>query len=358
MQLRALFRFIALLVLLFPAAVSGEETGRDDPQAAFEAFWSLFDENYALFGPKHVDWDAVYGVYRPRVTAQTSREELFAIFTEATNLLNDVHVTVEDARAGRRSRSGGRSLGTGPFDTGVFSLDLIASAYAPEGLQARAGNIIHFGWLKGGVGYAHLSAFKYPTSSEQAIDEIVGTFEGARAIIIDVRQNGGGSDKVGQLVANRFAAETRLYMTVARRVSETDRYAFGEAVEWRVSPGGPDQFTGPVIILANSRTISAAENFIMAMRENPRAVVIGETTAGVMADAYTMRIANDWSFGVPINLFRDSRGVCWEGIGLAPDLWITNDPADIEARRDRVLETALAFAAKDMRPRERMRVKP
>ena len=94
------------------------------------------------------------------------------------------------------------------------------------------------------------------------------------------------------------------------------------------------------MLLVNSRSISAAENFALAMRSAPHAVVMGETTAGVMADAGTQPLPNGWQVTVPVNQFRDANGVSWEGVGVTPDLWVKNDRADVEAGTDRALETA------------------
>ena len=116
-------------VILTPPAPP-VETGLSAPEATFEAFWATYNEGYALFGVKHVDWGAVYDVYRPRVTAETTDDELWAVLAEVGGLLNDVHVTLRDPETGREARSGGRSIGVGPFDDGTFSLDLVAEAYA------------------------------------------------------------------------------------------------------------------------------------------------------------------------------------------------------------------------------------
>lgn len=338
-------RLCAILMLVAGLAGPVHAAGpAEDPEAAFDAFWTLYNEHYALFGVKRVDWDAVYAVYRPQVTAATSREDLFDLFSEVIDLLNDVHVSVRDERDGSISRSGGRSIGAGPFDIGEFSLDLIAADYAPGGLQGRAGGLIHFGRLGGGVGYLHIRNFRYRTSTGDALDEVVAAFEDAPAVIIDVRQNGGGSDLIGRLAADRFAIEPALYMTVAERLPGPDRGAFTPPVDWSLQPAASGAFTGPVIVLTNSRSISAAENFVLAMRVRPGAIIVGETTAGAMADTVGAAIPGDWTFTVPVNLMRDPEGVSWEGVGLAPDLWVRNTPADIAAGRDRVLDLALALA--------------
>ena len=112
------------------------------------------------------------------------------------------------------------------------------------------------------------------------------------------------------------------------------------------------------MVLTNSRSISAAENFVLAMRAIPQALIVGETTAGVMADVDDVDIGDGWEFSVPTNLFRDAHGVSWEGIGLVPDLWVTNDKTDISSGTDRVLNLALSFLAKPLTPGARARVLP
>ena len=340
-------------VILAPPAPP-VETGMSVPEATFEAFWSTYNEGYALFDVKHVDWGAVYDVYRPRVTAETTDDELWAVLAEVGGLLNDVHVTLRDPEAGRLARSGGRSIGVGPFDDGTFSLDLVEEAYVEAGLASLMDGTIQYGWLADSLGYVRVSAFRDPEASGRAMDEVVGAFEGARGVILDVRHNGGGDDRAGKAIASRFVAEPRLYMTVAMRKLGQTPAAFAEPVEWWLRPAGPRQYTGPVALLVNSRSISAAENVALAMRAVPHAVLMGETTAGVMADAAPLPLPNGWEVGVPVNVFRDANGVSWEGVGVAPDLWVANDRVDVEAGRDRVLETALGFLSVGaVRPRDR-----
>src|SRR4030042_5925499 len=92
--------WIALLLIiaafpLFPA-VSQELSG---PEKNFEHLWKTLDRNYAIFGPRHVDWQALYKLYRPRVTAQTSDDELFAVMT-----------AMRKSRSARTQRSSGRLI--------------------------------------------------------------------------------------------------------------------------------------------------------------------------------------------------------------------------------------------------------
>ncbi|MBD3297886.1 MAG: hypothetical protein GF341_04460 [candidate division Zixibacteria bacterium] len=133
----------------------------------------------------------------------------------------------------------------------------------------------------------------------------------------------------------------------ARDVFDPPRY-------WSVRPDGQYRFTGPVILLTHRFSISAAENLALAMRTLPNVTVVGETTCGVMADVYGFQLPNGWFVHCAYKLFTDHKGFCWEGIGIPPDLRITNSAEDIKNGRDRVLEFALDLAHNaNLSPRER-----
>ena len=96
------------------------------------------------------------------MTAETPDDELWAVLAEMGRLLNDVHVTLTDPETGREARSGGRSIGVGPFDNGEFSLDLVGASYAEGGLESAADGTFHYGWLADSVGYVHVGRFRDP----------------------------------------------------------------------------------------------------------------------------------------------------------------------------------------------------
>ena len=231
-----------LLSLLIASAISLAPAGarQCDPRTDFEVFWRLFDEHYALFEVKGVDWEVVGDIYRSRVTPQTTRAELFAIFEQATDHLNDVHVTVRDEREGRFARSGGRSLGTGEFDVGRFDLALIERSYLDRPMTIGGGGAMRWG-RSGDLGYLRVEAFKYATTSAASADEAVSDLADTRAIIIDVRQNGGGSDDIARNLAARFADARRLVMIASRHPKRGDS---GSPEEWHVDLAGSRRSSG------------------------------------------------------------------------------------------------------------------
>jgi tetratricopeptide (TPR) repeat protein len=340
-------RFLLLSLVALQAGVGcAAAQEANDPEANFEYLWQTFDRNYGIFGPKRVDWETLYRVYRPQVTAQTSDDQLFDVMASLLGHLNDNHVRL--IAPDRRFQSGilgemtGSREGFARGELDDFSLQLIKDEYLSGRFQQRVRNVFTFGWLSDSIGYFHFRGFGSLDQSAAAVDEIVREFASARGIIIDVRANGGGDDRVGKAIADRFADQKRLYMTTQVR-NGPQHDDFSAPKYWYVEPNGPIQFTGPVILLQHRFSISAAENFALAMRVLPHVTLVGDMSSGVFADVYGDQLPNGWRFGVPYKLFLDQNGFCWEGIGVPADIRQTNRSEDIEGGVDRALELAMSL---------------
>jgi tetratricopeptide (TPR) repeat protein len=325
-----------------PANVSsGQGTANPrDPVLNFEYVWNRLDRNYGQFGTKHVDWDALYRTYRPQVTSATTGQELWDILLAMLGHLNDAHVCLADDT---RRTCCGLTEGLKPGD---FSLDLVKSKYLQDkALDALKGKFT-YGWLTQAIGYVRVGDFKGELEPiTQAIDSVIGQFAGARAVIVDVRDNPGGTGRAAELVAARFADRTRHYMRVQTRYGPK-RDDLTPAEYRNVAPDGKVQFLGPTVLLTNRITASAADGFVLAMRVLPHVTVVGDLTEGALSAQFPDRLPNGWTLFVAFKVARDNNGVNWDGIGVPPDLRIVNTAADIAAGRDRVLEFALQLLEK------------
>jgi carboxyl-terminal processing protease len=331
-------------VVLFSNSLKAQELS--EPERNFEALWKTFDRRYAIFLPKRIDWQALYQVYRPKVTPKTTDDELFEIMSNMLGHLNDNHVRLMTADRKRVFGAGilnriyaerfsnmdevGRFMRERPVDEGRIT----------GGYETRLNGRFAFGRIGDDAGYFHFSGFGDIEASSKVVDEIVAAFKDAKAVIVDVRRNGGGDDRVGKAIADRFADEKRLYMVTQVRSGEKHD-DFSQTKYWSVEPGGPAQFTKPVILLTDRFSISAAENFALAMRVLPHATIVGDFTSGCFADVTGDTLPNGWRFSISYKLFVDQDGFCWEGIGVPPDLMVVNSKEDLAKGRDRVLDLAL-----------------
>ena len=180
---------------------------------------------------------------------------------------------------------------------------------------------------------------------------LVGTLRdrGMKRLAIDLSRNGGGSEWSSEAVT--LFTEGRLTRQEPRRVGPTcDRaaiwkgekpacsaYAGVPTTEWVESEGAP-AWTGPLAILADRDTASAAEEFITWLRDNKRAKMGGEKTFGAGCGymdgghAFAFKAANIHLM-MP-NCSRFTRDGTNEIEGQAPDVaidWATLKPADVEA---------------------------
>ena len=68
---------------------------KQDPERNFEVLWQTFNERYPFFRLRSVDWNKQYRAYRPKVTNETSDDELFNILCRMLDPLNDGHVELK-----------------------------------------------------------------------------------------------------------------------------------------------------------------------------------------------------------------------------------------------------------------------
>jgi carboxyl-terminal processing protease len=344
-------KLIAVMLLLCAVCLGSSLSAQtlSEPEKNFEQLWKILDMNYAIFGPRHIDWQALYRVYRPRVTPKTTDDELFAIMSDMLGHLNDNHVTLTSQTPERFFCAGFLGEYLGSAGIGAFremmSHRPVPGKYFKKALKETGNGVFAYGWASENIGYFHFNGFGNIPKSTEAIDTIIKEFKDADAIIVDVRKNGGGDDLVGKLIADRFADRKRLYMTTQIR-SGLKHDDFTPKKYWYVEPDGPVRFTKPVILLTNRLSISAAENFALAMRVLPHVTVVGDFTSGCFADRYQDTLPNGWNIGVSYKLFLDYTGFCWEGIGVPPDIRQLNSDTDKKQQGDRVFELAVTLLRK------------
>jgi len=333
-------------LLLFAMAATACAQGPDSdslspPEQHFEELWQAFHESYALFEVKGVDWDALYELYRPRVSAETTEEELFAVLSAMLGHLNDNHVILRAISLERDFSAG--LLGQLISDKGMSdAMAMLGMRPLPphyfQGEPALiGGDVFQYGWVDEGIGYVHFGGFGDPEGSGAAMDAILASFQGARGLIVDVRRNRGGNDSVGKAIADRFADQRRLYMTTSKRLGPGPE-DFASPRYWHVDPVA-GAYTGPVILLQNRLSLSAAENFALAMRVLPHVTVVGDFSSGCFADMRWLELPNGWKYSLSYNLFQDHAGRCWEGIGVPPDIMVRG--FDIATETDEAFEVAL-----------------
>ncbi|MDT0454066.1 S41 family peptidase [Streptomyces hesseae] len=335
-----------------------------DARAVFDTFWQTYAENYPFFKMKGVDWQAVRDRYRPHITNRTTDDELFTILTKMVEPLHDGHtyVTRGDCRAKPDNCFGGHRADT-PFPSEELIKKIDASIAAQVGAdrlqewgQGHGKGKIAFAELPDGTGYLRLTGFVNYTDDhtfeadsaelDRALDAVFTPqrVRSLRGLVLDLRFNGGGSDRLGLHVAERLTNRPYTAYLKQARNDPGNPGKFTPAEPVRVLPhrGGP-VYTGPVALLTGRLTISAGETTTQAlMGRAPGVVRIGQNTNGSFSDVLERRLPNEWRFGLPNEVFRDAgTGRSYDGDGIAPDVRtpVFTD-AEFAAGRDSALTEA------------------
>jgi hypothetical protein len=185
--------------------------------------------------------------------------------------------------------------------------------------------------LDDNIGYVDMRSFAPSHLARDTAAAAMTFVAGCDAVILDMRENGGGNPDMVQLVCSYFFGErTHLNSLYWREGDRTQEFWTLDEV-----PGArmPDV---PLYVLTSSRTFSGAEELTYNLRTRERATVIGERTRGGAHPGTFVDLDERFGMFVPVGrAINPVTGTNWEGVGVEPH---------IAAPADDALERALAEA--------------
>ena len=306
------------------------------PTAIFEEAWTFADREYSFFEFKNIDWDSIYAVYQPLVNDEMTSEELFKVIADMMYELKDGHVNL------RSSFDVSRNWTWFLDYPANFNYDLLERNYFKE-KQQFVGSFIVYDF--GDVGYIRYSSFSN-TISESSLNYILKKFEFHRGIIIDVRDNGGGSIMNIERLAERFTDEEILVGRTQYKngIGENDFSALEDVVlspyETDNEDEEPLRFTGKVAVLTSRSCYSATNLFAAYMKNLPNVTLIGDQTGGGGGAPAFTELANGWILRVSNTATFMPDGFNIEG-GVPVDVAEDMDDTAAQNGFDTILETAL-----------------
>lgn len=179
-------------------------------------------------------------------------------------------------------------------------------------------------WLRGGIGYFDLRLFAPTFLAGDLAVAAMNFFANVKALIIDLRKNGGGEPEMVQLIASYlFSAELQHLNSIY--VRHEDKYTHYWTLPYVPGKRLPDI---DVYILTSRHTYSGGEDLAYNLQALGRATVIGETTGGAANPGDFHAVSGVFTLFVP-----DGRPISpitqtnWEGTGVTPDIQVPADEA-------------------------------
>ena len=325
-----LFFFFIALVAIIPSLSSciDEDEYTDSPSGNFEALWKIIDEHYCFFDYKNVDWNAIHAKYKPQVAGDITTSQLFEVLGNMLGELQDGHVNLYS-----------------PFDVARYwkwhedypsnYSDTLISKYL--GTDYRIASGLRYCILDDNIGYVRCPSFAN-LMGEGNLDDVMMYLATCNALIVDIRDNGGGLVTSAEQLAARFTNEETLVGYMQHKTGK-GRNDFSKMAEQRLKPSKGLRWQKRVAVLTNRSVYSAANEFVKYMKCFPNVIVVGDRTGGGAGMPFSSELPNGWSVRFSACPMYDKDGESTE-FGIDPDYNVGLSQDDLLKGEDTIIERA------------------
>jgi carboxyl-terminal processing protease len=239
-------------------------------------------------------------------------------------------LSLDEAAERMRGEIGSRVRLTIQRDKAVLSeLDVIRDRIAlnPVVAELRSSPSHPLGKSSSKVGYIRLTQFNANATSEvaHAIQKLGQ--QGATSYILDLRNNPGGLLQAGIEIARLWLDEGTIVYTVNRQGVEGSFEATGHALT-----------QSPLAVLVNQGTASASEILAGALKDNGRAVIVGERTFGKGLIQSLFDLSDGAGLAVTVAHYETPAHININKQGIQPDVKVESNPITLEQSLDQSLE--------------------
>jgi hypothetical protein len=309
------FQLLAAVLVIGPAAGQQSQTDPQIDEAArasvVERLASMIGSGYVLpeagqIAIRNVRAAQASGEYKGVGTARRFAERLTSEMRAATQ---DKHIAVY-------------------FDPEP------AAPPKPSTPPATARERFNFGFykienLRGNVGYLDLRSFADVDEGRETASAYLAALANFDAIIIDLRQNGGGNTPMVAYIASYFFSPKPVHLTDMYWRDE------GRTIELWTSENVPGRrsVSQDLYLLVGPSTFSAAEDFSYSLQQLKRATVVGERTGGgAHMGRGLQRLSPLFTAFIPVGQsVNPVTKTNWENVGVEPDITVPAERALVEA---------------------------
>ena len=156
----------------------------------------------------------------------------------------------------------------------------------------------------------------FQRDTAERLDAALAALAPMKALVLDLRDNPGGLLEEAVAVAGRFLAGGRVVIVRERR--DEDVWSASASPTW----------TGPLVVLVNGGTASAAEILAGALQDQGRARLVGQKTFGKGTVQRLVELSDGSGLKLTVARYFSPAGRAIDGIGLTPEVVVAGDAED------------------------------
>ena len=177
------------------------------------------------------------------------------------------------------------------------------------------------------IGLIKISQFndKTPEQVKSCFDDCVG--KGAKGIIFDVRNNGGGLVTAVEKCLDPLLPEGKIAVAI-----------YKDGKEETIVSSDAEETDMPMTVLMNGNSASGAELFAASLHDFKGAELVGETSfgKGIMQDTFSL--SNGSTVVLTVAEYKTTKSECYHGIGLKPDYEVLPGDGGEDVQLSKALE--------------------
>lgn len=202
-----------------------------------------------------------------------------------------------------------RPMKRGPEDSAL------ARAAEVENMRQRNFGFHNIERLHGNIGLIEIGRLDPAADAAETAAAAMRFVANTDALIIDLRNNGGGRADMAAHLMSYFVKEQTHLATLRRRNPSDD------AQLWTAAHVSAPAYVGkPIYVLTAARTFSGAEALTYDLRHFSGATVVGEQTRGGANPGGIEQLNEHYAVVMPTaRTVNKKTGTNWEGVGITPD---------------------------------------
>lgn len=310
------------------------DQSRKVQKASFEAFEQAFTSLYSYYDSRGIDWQTELALYKPKLMQSETASEFATHLIAMLEKADDPHLWVE--LYGDRFKTNTPKL--------IHqNLNLMAVIRGLTDRKNSKSNWVISG-MYGKVGYLAIRTWNNQNKSEilTALDRLKEMRE-LDHIIIDVRDNSGGNDRIAQEFASHFIKESVEFEKIVTYNEETEK--FDRTTVRKLQPSQDFYYPGKVYVLTGKSIMSSNESFVMMMQQAPNVTTIGMSTFGTSGNPRPFNLPNGIMVYLPSWQAYTIDDQLIEGKGLSPDIEFITKDGDFAAK-DVLVEKVISLIEK------------
>ena len=299
--------------------------------AAVGVLQEAIDTKYSYRDRLGLDWPSLFESERADIETASTPQEFAGRTAELLRSAKDVHIWL-DVEGGHRV-----ATERPPRDVN-FNKDVLRTIVKDV---EQHGPCMATGRIAENIGYILIGSWEREKCGlvETEFPKVIADLSSSTGLIIDVRPNTGGDERIARTVAQYFADGPVVY--AERELRDADAPGgFTPREDVVLTPAqGIVPYGKPTAVLTGPINMSSNEAFLLMMRAVD-AKLVGERTLGASGNPQPVDIGNGVTAYLPSWRAYQADGNPLEGVGITPDVEVTTNPEDLQAK-DPVVDAAV-----------------